>query len=49
MSDLSTALRALFTRRRDPAPALSRVLLIALVVSVVVAGALIVADQLRGL
>ncbi len=49
MSDLSIALRAVFTRRRDPATALSHALLIVLVVAVVVAGALIVADQLRGL
>ena len=48
MSDLSTALRAVFIKR-DPAPALTNVLLIVLVVAVVVAGALIVADQLRGL
>ena len=48
MSDLSTALRAVFIGR-DPATALSHALLIVLVVAVVVAGALIVADQLRGL
>ncbi len=48
MSGLSTALRAVFIKR-DPATALTRALLIVLVVAVVVAGALIVADQLRGL
>ena len=48
MSDLSTALRAVFTKH-DSATALSYALLIVLVVVVVVAGALIVADQLRGL
>ena len=48
MSGLSTALRAVFIKR-DPVTALSHALLIVLVVAVVVAGALIVADQLRGL
>ena len=48
MSDLSTALRAVFTKR-DPGTSFSYVLLFGLVVVVVVAGALIVADQLRGL
>ena len=45
---MSAALRAVFIRR-DPATALTHGLLIVLVVAVVVAGALIVADQLRGL
>ena len=48
MSGLSTALRTVFIKR-DPATALTYVLLIVLVVAVVVAGALIVADQVRGL
>ncbi len=49
MSDLSTALRALFTRRRDPVTVFSYLWLIGLVVVVVVAGAMVVADQVRGL
>ena len=49
MSDLSTALRVLFTRRRDPVTVFSYLWLIGLVVVVVVAGAMVVADQVRGL
>ena len=49
MNDLSTELRAFFTRRRDPTTMYSYVLLLGLLVAVVLAGAVIVATQLRGL
>jgi len=44
MSDLSTALRALFTRRLDLTMVFSYALLFGLLVGVVVTGALIVAN-----
>jgi hypothetical protein len=49
MSDLSTALRALLTKRLDPTTVYSYALLLGLVVAVVVTGAMIVANQIRGL
>jgi hypothetical protein len=49
MSDLSTALRAFFTRRLDPTTVYSYALLFGLVVAVVVTGAMIVANQRGGL
>jgi hypothetical protein len=49
MSDLSTALRALLTKRLDPTTVYSYALLLGLVVAVVVTGAMIVANQLRDL
>ena len=49
MNDLSTELRAFFTRRRDPTTMHSYVLVLGLLVAVVLAGAVIVATQLRGL
>ena len=49
MSDLSTALRAFFTRRLDPTTVYSYALLVGLVVAVVVTGAMIVANQRGGL
>jgi Flp pilus assembly pilin Flp len=49
MSDLSTALRAFLTRRLDPTTVYSYALLFGLVAAVVVTGAMIVTNQLRGL
>jgi hypothetical protein len=49
MSDLSTALRAFFTRRLDLSTISSYVLLVGLLLAVVLSGSLIVAGQLSGL
>ncbi len=49
MSDLSTALRAFLTRRLDPTMVYSYAALFGLVAAVVVIGAMIVTNQIRGL
>ena len=49
MSDLSTALRAFLTRRLDPTRVYSYAVLFGLVAAVVVTGAMIVTNQIRGL
>lgn len=48
MNDLSTALRAVLTKRLDPT-VYSYLMLGGLVIAVIVMGALIVAGQLKGL
>ncbi len=49
MSDLSTALRAFLSRRLDPTTVYSYALLFGLVAAVVVTGAMIATNQIRGL
>ncbi len=49
MSDLSTALRAFLSRRLDPTTVYSYAVLFGLVAAVVVTGAMIVTNQIRGL
>ncbi len=49
MSDLSTALRAFLTRRLDPTRVYSYAVLFGLVAAVVITGAMIVTNQIRGL
>ena len=49
MESMSTALLAFFTRRLDPTTVSTYALLIALVATVVLIGAMIVANQLSGL
>lgn len=49
MGSLSTAVRAFFTRRLDPTTVFSYALLLSLILAVVVTGAMIVANQLKGL
>ncbi len=49
MENMSTALRAFFTRRLDPTTVSTYGLLIALVAAVAVIGSMIVANQLSGL
>ncbi len=49
MGSLSTAVRAFLTRRLEPTTLISYSLLIALTLAVVVATAMLVAGQVRGL
>ncbi len=49
MSDLSTALRAFLTRRLDPTTVYLYAALFGLVAAVVVTGAMIATNQIRGL
>jgi hypothetical protein len=46
---MSTAVRAFFTRRLDPTTVFTYALVLSLIIAVVVTGAMIVANQLKGL
>lgn len=49
MGSMSTAVRAFFTRRLDPTTVFTYALVLSLIIAVVVTGAMIVANQLKGL
>jgi hypothetical protein len=46
---MSTAVRAFFTRRLDPTTVFTYALVLSLIIAVVVTGAMVVANQLKGL
>jgi hypothetical protein len=46
---MSTAIRAFFTRRLDPTTVFTYAMVLSLIIAVVVTGAMIVTNQLKGL